>query len=71
MAYAYAVEYLRNGMPDKFITFDQHSANEFAIRRGGIIYELGKICQSDSSKPSVPSYMTSEAACSLPQTTAT
>lgn len=69
MAYAYAVEYLRNGKPDRFITLDKTAADDYAVRWDGIIYDLEKICQSDNSNVSEHLCMTKEAACCpAPQT---
>lgn len=66
MAYAYAVEYLRNGKPDRFITLDKTAADDYAVRWDGIIYELEKVCHNN---PSTLLFMTKETACCpAPQT---
>lgn len=66
MAYAYTVEYLRSGKPDRFITLDKTAADDYAVRWDGVIYELEKVCPSNMS---LPLSMTNEAACCpAPQT---
>lgn len=66
MAYAYAVEYLRNGKPDRFITLDKTAADDYAVRWDGVIYELEKTCHNN---PSMLSSMINAEDCLLQQQT--
>ena len=58
MIEGYLVRYLRNGVPDKFFSFDKTRAEEHAVKYGGVISALTEAsCQQDNNRRFPPSSM--------------
>ena len=70
MIQGYIVEYVRYGVEESFITKDHKRAEEYAAQHNGIVTPLIKWLDNND-KPSQPLFTIGEAACSLPETTAT